>query len=198
MNKFAPLTDEEKTAAQALKEKETGELVSPVPENAPEAPDFHSKLGQASKQWAYRDANHNIMFLVTRFNLVNGEKQFLPLSLWREAGGALQWHWKGIPSPRPLYGLERLAANPELPVVIVEGEKACDAAALVFPGSVCVSSCSGSQAASKTDWTPLRGRRRVLIVPDNDAPGIKYANEVCTIIARLGVAVSIVDLSRFC
>ena len=195
MNKFAPLTDEEKTAAPAVKEKETGELVSSVPENAPEVPDFHSKLGQAAKQWAYKDANQNLIFLVSRFNLTNGEKQFLPLSLWREAGGALQWHWKGIPSPRPLFGLERLAANPESPVVIVEGEKACDAAALVFPGSVCVTSCGGSQAASKTDWTPLRGRKRVLIVPDNDAPGTKYANEVGNIIARLGVAVSIVDLS---
>jgi DNA primase len=44
----------------------------------------------------------------------------------------------------------------------------------------------------KTDWTPLAGRG-VMIWPDNDAAGLKYANTVATTLAGRGCAVSIID-----
>ena len=40
---------------------------------------------------------------------------------------------RALPSPRPLYNLDSLAASPEAPIVICEGEKAADAAARIFP-----------------------------------------------------------------
>jgi hypothetical protein len=43
------------------------------------------------------------------------------------------WHFKAPPWPGPLYGLDRLAAQPDAPVVICEGEKAADAAGRLFP-----------------------------------------------------------------
>ena len=76
-----------------------------------------------------------------------------------------------------LYGLDRLAKRPDASVAICEGEKSADAAARVFPNSVCVTSPGGSQAASKADWSPLQGRR-VLVWPDADEPGAKYAATV--------------------
>jgi putative DNA primase/helicase len=96
----------------------------------------------------------------------------------------LRWRWKGLPSPRPLYGLDRLAERPDAPVVICEGEKAADAAAQVFPDCVCLTSCGGASAAAKSDWRPLAGRRG-FHWPDADDCGLKYANEVAHILSSL-------------
>jgi hypothetical protein len=49
--------------------------------------------------------------------------------------------------------------------------------ARVFPNCVCITSPGGSQAATKADWSPLVGRR-VLVWPDADEPGAKYAATV--------------------
>jgi hypothetical protein len=57
---------------------------------------------------------------------------------------------------------------------------------------VVTTSSGGGQAATKTDWSPLAGRS-VLIWPDNDEAGLKYAVAVATILIGLGCAVSIVD-----
>ena len=46
------------------------------------------------------------------------------------------WQWKAPPAPRPLYGLARLAARSEAAVLVAEGEKAADAAALFLPDCV--------------------------------------------------------------
>ena len=67
--------------------------------------------------------------------------------------------------------------RPKAPVVICEGEKAAEAAAAIFPKSIATTSSGGAGAAAKTDWTPL-ARRSVLIWPDHDAAGEKYAREV--------------------
>ena len=85
---------------------------------------------------------------------------------------------KGFPDPpRPLYGLARLAQRPDAPVLVVEGEKAADAAGKTFPDYVCVTSPFGAQSAAKADWTPLAGRD-VTVWPDHDAAGAKYAADV--------------------
>jgi putative DNA primase/helicase len=120
-------------------------------------------------------------------------KQFLTLSLWRDAAG-LRWRWKAFPTPRPLYNLDKLAARSDASVVICEGEKSADAAARVFPNCVCITSPNGSQSASKADWSPLHGRR-VLIWPDADEPGSTYAAEVAAILHPLDCQVSIIDAS---
>jgi 5S rRNA maturation endonuclease (ribonuclease M5) len=192
--RVAPLTGAELAAGRTAVDpfKDDGELVSPVPADAVAMPLVHSKWGKPSATWAYRDASGETLFYVSRFDPNGERKQFLPLSLWREPSGVLQWCWKGVPAPRPLYGLDRLAGSPDASVVICEGEKSADAAAAIFPKSVCVTSSSGSQSASKTDWSPLAGRQ-VLIWPDADKPGDKYADTVAVTLQGLGCSVSVVD-----
>ena len=45
---------------------------------------------------------------------------------------------------------------------------------------------------AKADWSPLAGRR-VLIWPDADEPGAKYAGDVARILHGLDCEVSIID-----
>lgn len=152
-------------------------------------PTRHPKLGTPSMTWDYRDAAGNVICSVWRFETASG-KQFRPVA--RTADG---WIWKAPSEPRPLYGLDRLAARPEAPVILCEGEKASDAAALLLPDCVCVASMNGAQSPRKSDWTPLAGRR-VLIWPDNDQPGQQFAQTAAALILEAGAqSVAVLDLS---
>jgi hypothetical protein len=54
---FAPLTAQELAAVAAASEQiDDGEHVSPVPAEAPEAPERHPHLGKPTMRWTYRDA----------------------------------------------------------------------------------------------------------------------------------------------
>ncbi|MCB1618976.1 MAG: hypothetical protein KDI08_09670, partial [Pseudomonadales bacterium] len=82
----------------------------------------------------------------------------------------------GAGDPRPLFGLPTI--HQPGPIFVTEGEK--DAAALHLVGISAVTSPGGSNAATKADWMPLAcvlktGRRSVIVWPDNDDPGRKYA-----------------------
>jgi putative DNA primase/helicase len=79
-------------------------------------------------------------------------------------------------------------------VLIVEGEKAADAAQKLFPDCVAITSPGGSGAAGKTDWRPLKDRR-VAIWPDHDKPGARYAKDVTRLAVEVGAAqVAVVDV----
>lgn len=148
---------------------------SPIPDDAPPPPASLKGVGKASRIWTYRNSTGTPLFRVLRFDRKEGEKEFRPQTLWRE-NGRLAWRFKAAPLPRPLYGLDRLAARPESPVLLVEGEKAADAAAEIFPDLVAVTWCGGSKAGAKADWSPLSGRT-VAILPDADLAG-KEAAEI--------------------
>jgi Protein of unknown function (DUF3987) len=171
--------------------QDDGKCIMPVLADAPPAPLVHPIWGKPSATWTYRDATGKVRFHVCRFDPPGKRKQFLPLSLWCK-DGRLAWRWKGVPEPRPLYGLDRLAKRPDASGVVCEGEKSADAAARIFPKSVAVSSSGGSQSASKADWTPLAGRK-ILIWPDADEPGSKFAGAVAGIIHTKATEVSIID-----
>ena len=51
------------------------------------------------------------------------------------------------PAPRPLYRLPQLLAAPDAPVLVVEGERTANRAALLFPDHAVVSWCHGTQGA---------------------------------------------------
>ena len=73
----------------------------------------------------------------------------------------------------PIYNRTRVRAADT--VLIVEGEKCVHAALTV--GIVATTSAGGSNAAEFTDWSPLAGKD-VIIWPDNDDNGHKYADKV--------------------
>jgi putative DNA primase/helicase len=194
---FSPLSDDEREAAgqEVGRDGETGAAKPICPRADAEAPEAAATrlFGRPLDAiWRYRTAEAAIAFCVCRWNRPDGDKDVRPLS-WFEGEGWRFAHW---PAARPLYNLDRIAAEPAAPIAICEGEKAADAAARIFPEFIATTSSGGANAASKTDWTPLDGRR-VLIWPDNDNPGWKYALEVGAILAELDCDVSIIDAAVF-
>jgi len=147
------------------------------------------RFGPPSAIWTYHDANENPVGLVCRWDTPHG-KEIRPMS--RHGNG---WRIGSMPEPRPLYNLPAvLKADPETTVWGAEGEKC--ACALASLGLLAVTSAGGANAAAKTDWTPLRGRRLV-IVPDCDTAGRRYAEDVAKLAHEAGAKeIRILDLGQ--
>lgn len=192
---FAPLNTEDIAATPNSKKKndEKGTAIMPVPNDAP-PPNHHVKMHNMHTYWAYLDANSNVLFYVVRFINKDGGKSDIPLTYRSFPDGRKEWKFAGAPQPRPLYGLDRLAARSDAPVIICEGEKATDAATAIFSDHVAITSPGGSRSPAYADWTPLAGRH-VTIWPDNDDAGQGYAQSVAKLAKKAGArSVSIVTI----
>ncbi len=144
--------------------------ILPVPE---EAPPLGPQRGEEGR-WEVRDAQGGLLLLRVRTGDGQGGKDVRTWTYGEDLKtGRHGWKPKAPPKPWPMYGLDRLAAHPDAPVVVVEGEKTAEAAERVFPGVVAVTSGS-SDSARSADWSPLAGRR-VTVWPDADASGDTYA-----------------------
>jgi putative DNA primase/helicase len=130
-------------------------------------------IKNAEHVWRYNDD-----FYVCRFP----GKRIRPL--WFDG---IEWKWTAPPAPRPLYNRESIAARPDAPVLVVEGEKTADAAAKLFPSAIAITWPSGCKAINKADWAPLVGRKCVLW-PDADSPGIQAMDKLQAKLLDLGAA----------
>lgn len=142
-------------------------------------PNFkHSKFGDPVGVWPYLDANSELLFYVVRYDSQEG-KQLFPIS-WVDS----RWQFKGWLPPRPLYGLNELAKKQNKPVLIVEGEKAAEAAkSIVGERYAVVTWPNGSKAIGKADWSVL-SRRKILIWPDADEAGKSAADDIAKILKQ--------------
>ena len=162
---------------------------SGVPPKAPAPPVAHYELGEHTAEWIYRNYTGVEISRVRRYDTPEG-KQYRPLTF--KDG---KWTWNYPSEPRPLYGLDCLADENKTTVLIVEGEKAADAAAKLLPSMAVVTSPAGAKSVAKADWTPLRGRDAV-IWPDNDQAGLEYAGEVHALLKALGIKTFVVDIRK--
>ena len=142
-------------------------IANPVPE---------PPIARGKQRWQYSST-----FYVVRTDKPDGTKDILPL--WWNGD---KWLWKAPPAPRPLYGKQHLATKPNAPVLIVEGEKTADAAALLYPSAVVITWPSGCKAIDKADWSPLAGRRCVLW-PDADTVGREAMAKLAPRLLKAGV-----------
>jgi hypothetical protein len=145
-------------------------------------PDRHPDLGEPALRHEYTDPDGRLIFYHCRFSLADGGKTYRPLS-WH--GG--QWVWKDPPGPLPLYGLADLAAHPDKPVLLVEGEKTAEVARELVDAYVITTWPHGARAIKRVDWAPLRGRD-VTCWPDNDDEGRLGMTAAADLITEAGAA----------
>lgn len=151
-------------------------------------------LGRPTKVWPYRDAEGDLLGYVARYE-PEGGKEIRCWTWGRYGDEPPAWacgHWNAL---RPLYGLDRLAQRPIAPVLVVEGEKAADAAGRLLSGYVVVTWPGGAQAFDRADWAPVAGRP-VLLWPDNDEPGRTAMRRLADLLsdpAGLACSVSVMD-----
>ena len=134
--------------------------------------------GPRTGAWNYHDAQGDPVGTVVRWDTGTG-KDIRPVS--RNGVG---WYIGGMSVPRPLYGLPELLKSKGV-IYVCEGEKAADAARAC--GLAATTSPQGSKSAGKADWHPLAGRD-VVILPDADTPGVRYARDVAGLALEAGAA----------
>lgn len=137
------------------------------------------KHGPCAARWTYTDARGVPAGQAIRWNLPAGKKVVRPIS--RRGDG---WVISAMPEPRPLLHLPELSRLPDGAwVYAVEGETCVDAARAI--GLVATTSAGGSKAATKSDWSVMKGKVAV-ILPDHDAAGDAYAEEVAQLCQAAG------------
>lgn len=156
----------------------------------------------------YRAVNGDLVGCVLRIDLKDGKKETPQIRYAAAVGPQQEPGWTRWPfvKPRLLYGLETLPADPGEQIIIVEGEKAAEAARRMLAGWCVMTWPGGTQGARHAEWGPLRGRPLVL-VPDADRklkggvltpyleqPGAAVMEEIAGITAALGCPVKVVDV----
>jgi hypothetical protein len=178
-------------AAQAEKAEKTP--IIPVPPGAPPMSFRHPEFGKPVKTWPYHTIDDRLVAYIARFNTrdKNGDpdKTFRPITYCDLGDGKCRWRSEGVPEPRPLYRLPQVVAKTNVPILVTEGEKAADAAQKLFPDYVATTTMHGAKSPDKADWSPVSGRQ-VVIWPDADEPGMKFAEAV----ARLAMAAGALDV----
>jgi putative DNA primase/helicase len=167
----------------------------PEPPKRPTLPavgthDCHHKVfGKPSAVWEYLDQAGALLGYVARYNPPGERKQIVPWTYAADGWGMGQWN-----DPRPMYGLQFLTMYPNRPVLLVEGEKAADAARQ-FAGHVYVVMTwpGGAQAWKKVDWSAIAGRK-VLMWPDADDPGTKAMHDIAQHIRGAAPEIKIIDI----
>lgn len=153
-----------------------------APDDAPPAPETLRVLRDGAwsdapvvAAWAYRTREGALLGYTCRveFDKPDGSrgKDVIPVT-WQTSvdGRQAKWRQGAMDEPRPLYGAELLASDPSANIILVEGEKACDAARRMLAGApvLVLTWAGGCKAVDKADWSAIAGRK-VVGWPDTDS-----------------------------
>ena len=135
--------------------------------------------GSDVKVHEYRYDDGRIAILVVRYATVEGKA--IRRLIWDGDG----WSWSGSRHRTnfPLYNMQEIAASPDVPVFVFEGEKAVDAFMQMgdirshFRNALATCPIGGGCPQEGTDWSVLSGRL-VYLVPDYDEEGEKFLYRV--------------------
>jgi len=139
--------------------------------------------------YEYTDEKGNPVFWRFRLDHPTEGKEFRPLSF-----NGSKWELKEpkFPNGKLLYRLHEIANRPNETVWVVEGEKCADALAEI--GLLATTSGSAASAGS-ADWSLMSGRT-VIVWPDDDEAGLRYAKDVTGRLLPLDCEVKWVDVSK--
>lgn len=150
--------------------------------------------GQApSKTWKYFLKGAVPAFAIARYETTDG-KDIRP---WRPLGAG-RWELgmpDMAPGSRPLFAWKTFPTQADgKMVVVVEGEKTVEA--LYHLGIIATTSSGGAVAAHLSNWGPLALHSDICIIPDNDAPGEKYAADVVELLREYGTDNQTIRIAR--
>lgn len=176
------------TSVAPIDVTDTPKVVLPMPEPV-KIPESLGWMGEPDKIWIYRMADGSAYGAVARWNPEGRRKEIRPI-IWNGSEHVTS----GFGHNRPLYNSDLLSASPMASVLIVEGEKAADAASAYVPeGWLVVTWQGGANAWNQTDWSMLAGRSAV-IWPDNDSAGVGAADNIQRQLVGLRVPSAVVSL----
>lgn len=135
--------------------------------------------------YSYCNAQGELIYQAIRYINPKTFRQRRP----KEGGG---WHLN-LDGVKPLpYRLPELLAETEKPVFIVEGEK--DVENLRRLGFVATSNSGGAGKWTAEHSAYLKGRE-VVIIPDNDEPGLKHAQQVASLSHGIAKSIRVIFLA---
>ena len=157
--------------------------------------ELNGLTGAEDAVFEYKNYHNETCYWVRRYEpdeTKDGKKSIKPFS-YDDATGT--WKQRAWSKDRVLYREHRLKTYPKKPVLILEGEKAVNAAEKIFKDYVCVSWQGGTNAVHQTNFRWLENRE-VVLFPDNDEEGIKAAQHVGKILieGRLTRNIKIVEI----
>ena len=137
----------------------------------------------ADKAWYYHDEDGRLYCRVNRWNRKNGKKVVRP---YDPVQRGFVWPKLRDGAKHPPFCLPQiLNLPPDWPILVVGGEKTAEAARAL--GYSATTNMGGENAVAMTDWSCAKGRR-VVICPDNDAQGTKWARQLADLLWLAGAA----------
>jgi hypothetical protein len=138
--------------------------------------------------YAYTDADGQPCIEVLRFK--KGDSKTFRQRRW--TGG--RWEWRLGDGPRPLYRLPELLAaiRAGKRVYLVEGEKAAEAVrGLGLVATTALGGACEKPSSWRAEWSEQLRDARVVILPDNDAPGEAHAATARDALVKVAASVDI-------
>ena len=160
-------------------------LIKPPPNTMPP-----SNLHKFASHWVYTDENGNPIYYIVRKNNSDGTKDFYPYCYSENH----EWISSITKEIRVPYNLQELA-NTEKKILIVEGEKAADAAKKELTGYTVTTWSGGANAVDQTSWDILKDKD-VLLWPDNDEAGIACVNRLAFNLIDICKSVRILEVNK--
>lgn len=139
----------------------------------------------------YRGTDGFVKLVVYRAEFSPDDKTFCPYHWDQESKSLI----KGEASKNyPLYRTPELKESNSNTLWIVEGEKTADALASI--GFV-VTTSGGSNSEGRCDWSLAKQFNHIIIAPDNDTAGIKYAKAVRKKLNGYAGTVEVIDPKHY-
>lgn len=93
---------------------------------------------------------------------------------------------------KPLYNLPAITKSVNEPIFIVEGEKCVD---VLTNLKITATTSGAANSANLANWQSLAGKK-VIIWPDNDAAGMRYAHDVTMELSQIASEIKWVDINK--
>src|SRR5262245_4638636 len=149
--------------------------------------DRHPTLGKPAKEYDYSNADGKLVFQSVRFE----PKTFRP----RQPDGNGGWFWdlQGLDDKLVLYRLQEITEAVSLghTIYILEGEKDVLTAVEIGLDATC---CQGGSSGWRSIYNETFRGADVVITPDNDAAGRKFAETVAANLSGIAARVRILKL----